>query len=57
MCTISVADVKVCYPNLFEGIGQLKDFEPQPHVDKSVPPVAQQLKEFLSVYHQLLTQY
>ena len=29
------------YPKLFEGIGKLKNAEVKPHIDESVPPVAQ----------------
>ena len=54
--TLSIVDVKVNavadehplvtkYPNLFNGIGNLKDFEVQLHIDKSVCPFAQRQRK------------
>ena len=38
---LSLTGVLQKYPNLFNGIGQLKDFKLKLHIDKTVPPVAQ----------------
>ena len=37
---MNTADV-TNYPNVFEGIGKLKEFKVKLHIDENVPPVAQ----------------
>ena len=37
-------DIRVNYPELFEGVGMLKDYELKLHIDESVQPVAQQVR-------------
>ena len=40
-CPLTSEYIAACYHQIFDGIGQLKDFEVQLHIDSTVPSVAQ----------------
>ena len=41
---VSIKDLQECYPNVFSGLGKLKDCQLKLHVDDSVVPVAQPIR-------------
>ena len=46
------SELKMKYPKVFQGVGKLKDFKLNLHVDLNVPPVAQKLRRVLFALHE-----
>ena len=38
------SELKMKYPKVFQGVGELKDFKLHLHVDPNIPPVVQKLR-------------